>query len=1470
MSESGRNVKGENPQPPRQGTGLPAGKWIPEAFVFSFFPFRVPRSAFIVIFVGLAVAFGRWPALGATLDVGGTGPFVSIQQAVDMAQPGDTVRIATGTYFESVTIRKSLTVLGGFDPAHATRRPLSSSEKTRVFARSTTQSIHLSRLPEGWFFSPPTEPPPHSGALVIQGNTIRRIEIATPMEEGFHLSLDQDSDVTSGEAWLVHPHDAVFRITDEATTASENSALGTPLRVHLDGLVIIGGRADRSDGAMVDSGGGVNVASAARTSFTLTRCELIYNFAARMGGAVAVQMNELGRCRITSSSLMRNDCFASSESAGGALAIRLARGSDAYCSGNRISLNRSAGDAGGVDLEADSGCFVRFARNAVTSNTAQENAGGLAARLGLLSVFESVGCQIEGNRAASGWCGGGYVELEGNSQAWLKGDHVRGNVAEAACGGLGIWADTESQCEISGAEISRNESGLYGGLHVSLKSASGIVLSETRVTTNSATAGDIGGLSGQAQQGSEIEMTSVTIAANRAENDCGGVDLAADESSSLTISQCDFTGNEAVADGGAGRFGARRHSFVGMTGCRFLDNFAARDSGAGDFILQSNSSLSLKACRFERNEAGRQNGFGSVSAAEGTLADLNTCTFADNRSRGGPNGAGTFDFRDGSLARLDTCLFIGNRSAGDSGVGRFNFVRGSWAEFTDCQFRDNVTSGSGGVGFLQAVDNGAIVFRRCDVTQNETRQGPYGAFCIEGYFGSLVTFDDTAFEDNLSSGPFGALYVYCDDRTPIRVFGCHFSRNRAAGGGYGACAIEAQRDSPVTIAGTTVSENLAIAEHGGLYVSAAERSPVVLSDCRLHHNVALGGGAGALTIFAEDRSTVSLQMTDCWSNRAHGDAGAVSLKVNNDCPMRIEDCDWFGNMAWREETEPVALEEANGLWRIAPKRIVSPEPGDLVTQGSATWAVAGVRSDETSTTLRLSGRGRPLAGQALLRHVTGDGGAFVLDQRGGGNCLLSGCRVFRNRAGRDHGAGTLTTLDSTDVQVRDCMFSENTAGRFGGAAGFWFGSVDRAILERNTIEDNLAGSREEVVTGGYCGGFDLYGQNSRLQFSGNGIRGNRSLAVGETDGNWGGGLMDTEEVSVLEMINNEIARNQAEGDIGGLEIGCHDLSVVTARDNLFADNRAGGDFGALSAGADSLSPVTIEENTFRSNRAGGCGGALGLMPTGSQNGYSVVHNRFVTNVASMGSAAYVAGPAAFENNIIAQNSALSPQHSGAAVAFTATDASMFNDTLTSNPGTAVLVVGGAIRVAARLSLETGLQPVIEVTSPSIGAMLLCARLLPTYLVQGPYIRRILEAAPDTQRSAVGTQNSASRAFRLHLESNDGLTTGACRLATEVQRLAVLTRVQDGWSVEPLRAAPSPPAPGDRIIQGLAEHAVVDVAGESPPYLVALDDDTGLAEGGAILATPRVAPASLQLTSTTIQGSLESLLPIGHAVIKQRR
>ncbi len=67
----------------------------------------------LIIFSGINIVFNFNEVSGATLYVGSTSTYKTIQSAIDGAGPGDTVIVDNGTYYESVTVDKANIILIG-------------------------------------------------------------------------------------------------------------------------------------------------------------------------------------------------------------------------------------------------------------------------------------------------------------------------------------------------------------------------------------------------------------------------------------------------------------------------------------------------------------------------------------------------------------------------------------------------------------------------------------------------------------------------------------------------------------------------------------------------------------------------------------------------------------------------------------------------------------------------------------------------------------------------------------------------------------------------------------------------------------------------------------------------------------------------------------------------------------------------------------------------------------------------------------------------------------------------------------------------------------------------------------------------------------------------------------------------------------------------------------------------------------
>jgi parallel beta-helix repeat protein len=416
------------------------------------------------------VAFGGIDASDCTAPLA---PCGTVQHAVDVANPGDVIKVAAGTYTgvnsngglsQVVYISKTLTIRGGYDagfpdPPDPAAFPttLDAGEQGRViFAIGTTVSITL---------------------------------------EGLRL--------TGGDASGLSPESAGggFCAEEVSYALLRNSE-------------IVSNTADFGGGAYYH-----------RSGFSLLAASKIYSNTARAGAGV--YFHNTGNPTLTDSEVYSNT---STRNGAG---IYLATGYfDTILSGNTIHHNASTdgGGGGGVYIKGTNdpwlynnsvysntassqggGLYLSDSRNSeVISNTIRDNVGD--SNGGGIYVGSSDGCTFAGNRISgnrnTGLTGGG-IFLNSSDDATFRDNQIHDNTAEVNAGG-GLYASSCLNLSLIGNGIYGNQGTSGGGLYLHI--SDGATIASNEVYSNTASTG--GGI--HLYRGEDITFMNNILWANEA------------------------------------------------------------------------------------------------------------------------------------------------------------------------------------------------------------------------------------------------------------------------------------------------------------------------------------------------------------------------------------------------------------------------------------------------------------------------------------------------------------------------------------------------------------------------------------------------------------------------------------------------------------------------------------------------------------------------------------------------------------------------------------------------------------------------------------------------------------------------------------------------------------------------------------------------------------------------------------------
>jgi len=535
----------------------------------------------------------------ATLNVGPTRAFTTIQAAVDAASDGDEIVVDGGTYAESVDLAGADLTLRA--AGQATLSPPSGPcVEADEGEEATIEGFTL-------------EPGAGRGVEVVDGVvTLVDLLVVTPA-------------ASSGDGGGVRAEGAVVSLVDvEIVDGSATRGAGLyawDSAVTVERLDIVGGEATWGGGVfLLDS-------TLDGSDLTLTATRSDYS-----GGGVYLDGSTVDLDRFDLQDTTGDLAWGGGVYLRGVSALTLR---DSELRGAVVEQTSQGYDGGAIFAEGSSD--VTLVRTVVADSTAQDG-GGIAMRGGRLELTDAT---LEGNTAEQ--LGGG-VDLQ--SAATLTCSRCTFDDNEAVDGGAvhvgtdstlsdvdstwerndadadggAIYAAQATLVSLSGSTLVANDAD-RGGAICALDVDGGLYLEVSTLSDNDARTSDGGGIYTRA----DLTLVDVTLRTNRALLGSGG-GLAAD-GASVTTTLGRLEGNEA-ADQGGGAFVA--DGDVTVDGLELFDNQA--DDGAG---LWAEGAAETELVRLVAHGNTAEGDGGALALVERS-SQLTSCILTENvASRGG-------------------------------------------------------------------------------------------------------------------------------------------------------------------------------------------------------------------------------------------------------------------------------------------------------------------------------------------------------------------------------------------------------------------------------------------------------------------------------------------------------------------------------------------------------------------------------------------------------------------------------------------------------------------------------------------------------------------------------------------------------------------------------------------------------------------------------------------------------------------
>ena len=440
--------------------------------------------------------------------------------------------------------------------------------------------------------------------------------------------------------------------------------------------------------------------------------------------------------------------------------------------------------------------------------------------------------------------------------------------------------------------------------------------------------------------------------------------------------------------------------------------------------------------------------------------------------RDGPVGTAEFGTRLGGAIFLDStsttirnCRFIGNST---TGVGGAIYAYNTSGLVENCLFDGN--HAGVGAGAVQFGFGGTVTVRGSAFLNNSAVADTGGLAIVQWFEGPVTTaaVENCVFRGNSATLTSSALGWYAGQGSNLRVSGCTFESNTGAPGAVGRVDSSGQNSLAFEFLNTRFCLN-APANVAGAFIDLGGNT--FSQDCNANglcdaDELASGTAADCNANGQLDSCDIaSGSATDCNGN-GRPDLCDISLGFSTDLDGngRLDECSGefvVGGSGFQTIPAAIAAAPAGATIRVGPgvytgEIFLSSKAVQLVsTNGPRATVLSGLGA--TNSIVRV--RGSATAGTVFEGFTFRDGtaGTPEFNEQLGGAMLLDNTNiVIRNCAftGNSAGYGGAIYAFTTWAVVENCLFDANEALEMGGAAQFGYGG--RVEIRNSVFTNNTA------------------------------------------------------------------------------------------------------------------------------------------------------------------------------------------------------------------------------------------------------------------------------------------------------------------------------------------------------------------------------------------------------------------------------